>query len=98
MLGLDEKTWNLLGAMALVAVVMGLALIGGKLIAHIRRQIREEQELTSLSDLLEPLRESYEAGEIDEAEFRRIQETLARGKHIPKKPTLPGDPFRKEQW
>ncbi len=81
MLDLDEKTWNLVGGMVLIALLIGLVGLGAKWLNYYRRQILEEEPLTT-AELLEQFQKSLAEGEIDKAEFLRIQESLTKEKRL----------------
>lgn len=67
---------GLLKSALLVFFLLGAVGIGLAIISRIRRSIREPED--SPADLLSSLRDAYDAGDLDEAEFRRVRESLAR--------------------
>jgi hypothetical protein len=59
------------------AGLLALAIVIGVPIAHrIWRETHEPDDAPSNEDMLEEFRQAYEAGEMDEAEFRRVSELL----------------------
>lgn len=85
MLDLDEKTWNLISGMGMIVVAIGLMIVGAKAIIYYRRQLLEDEPL-STTELLEQFQRSLEMGEIDEVEFRRIKESLEEDQRLTTKP------------
>lgn len=62
--------------LAVVALVLVVAVIW---FYRVWSEIREEEEPDSPEEILESLREAYEAGELDEGELRRVEELLTAG-------------------
>jgi hypothetical protein len=73
---------NLLKDVVEVGGTLVLAVIGWAVIARIRRRLKEEPE-PSGGDLLSEFQKAYDAGEIDEDEFRRVRESLNRRSEVP---------------
>ena len=64
---------------ALIVLVGGLV-VGVGLAMRARREAREGVALTSEADMLSEFQRAREAGEMDEAEFRRVRDLLISGK------------------
>lgn len=57
----------------LLAIVI---VIGGAIVYRLRREVEEDDGSTTEADLLADLEQAYFAGEMEEAEFRRVTEAL----------------------
>lgn len=78
----DSKTWELLKAMLLMAVLLVIVALGIQLITIYRRRLTTRSS-DSRAEQAELFREAYEAGEIDTNEYRQIQDALDRGQAPP---------------
>ncbi|WP_152051893.1 hypothetical protein [Tautonia marina] len=78
----DSKTWELLKAMLLMAVLLVIVALGIQLITIYRRRLTTRSS-DSKAEQAELFREAYEAGEIDTNEYRQIQDALDRGQAPP---------------
>jgi len=63
-----------------VVVLVGGFFVGVALALQARREAREGVDLTSEADMLSEFQRAREAGEMDEAEFRRVRDLLISGK------------------
>ena len=61
---------------ALSALLAAVLAIGAKIIADYRREVNDPGP--SEAELLEELRAAHESGELDDEEFRRVQDVIAR--------------------
>jgi hypothetical protein len=89
---------NLMGPVALLAAVL---LIGAVAVSVIRRRMVETP--ANDYDLLSEFQAAYDAGDIDEEEYRRVRDSLIKGKggalagggvaaKVDRPPPLPGQP------
>ena len=70
---LDPTSIRLLITVAVLATVLAL---GVTIISHWRRKLNEDD--ATETDLLDHLRAAYDEGELDEEEYLRVRETIAR--------------------
>lgn len=70
-----------------VVVVVGTLLVAVIVIYRLRRDANEDLTPDSEKDLLTEFERAYAAGEMDEAEFRRVRDLLLAGK--PSGPVAP---------
>ncbi len=59
-----------------VVATVAVAGIGAAAIAYSRRVARERAESTTSLSLMEEFQRAYDAGEMDEEEFRRVRDSL----------------------
>ncbi|MEW4566337.1 hypothetical protein AB1L88_00575 [Tautonia sp. JC769] len=78
----DDKTWELLKAMFLMAIVLAIVALGIQLITVYRRRLTRPSS-DSREEQAELFREAYESGEIDTDEYRQIKDALDRGQAPP---------------
>jgi hypothetical protein len=78
----DSKTWELLKAMLLMAILLVVVALGIQLITIFRRRLTSRSS-DSRAEQAELFRGAYEAGEIDTDEYRQIQDALDRGQAPP---------------
>jgi len=70
---------NILYYTALIVLVGGF-IVGLALALRSRREAREGVDLTSEADMLTEFQRARDAGEMDDAEFRRVRDLLITGK------------------
>ena len=63
-----------------IVVLVGGIIVGVALALRARREAREGVDLTSEADMLSEFQRARDAGEMDEAEFRRVRDLLISGK------------------
>jgi len=72
--------WNsILYYSGIVILVVGF-FIGAALALRARREAREGVEITSEAEMLSEFQRARDAGEMDEAEFRRVRDLLISGR------------------
>jgi len=72
--------WNgILYYSGIVILIVGF-FVGVALALRARREAREGVDLTSESEMLSEFQRARDAGEMDEAEFRRVRDLLINGK------------------
>ncbi len=65
---------------AALIVLVGGGIIGVAMALRTRREAREGVSLTSEADMLSEFQRAHDAGEMDDAEFRRVRDLLITGK------------------
>jgi len=64
-----------------IVILVGGLIVGVALALQARREAREGVDLTSESEMLSEFQRARDAGEMDEAEFRRVRDLLISGKN-----------------
>ncbi len=65
---------------AILILVLG-SIVGMAFALRARREAREGVNLTSEADMLSEFQRAHDAGEMDEAEFRRVRDLLIAGRN-----------------
>ncbi|RUL89787.1 hypothetical protein [Tautonia sociabilis] len=74
---LDSKTQELLSAIFLMAGLLVLVALGIQVVSIYRKRLIRRADTPA--DLSDSFREAFEAGELSEEEYRRIQDAMGRG-------------------
>jgi len=72
--------WNSILYYSGIVILIGGFFVGVALALRARRDVREGVDLTSESEMLSEFQRARDAGEMDEAEFRRVRDLLISGK------------------
>jgi len=72
--------WNSILYYSAIIILVGGLIIGVILAVQARREAREGVELTSEAEMLSEFQRARDAGEMDEAEFRRVRDLLIGGR------------------
>jgi hypothetical protein len=84
----DPAIRSLMSYLPLILLTLAMA-IGIPLAYRAWREAHTEEEAVTDTDVLSGIEAAYAAGEIDEAEFRRVRELLSRPKGAEARPSRP---------
>ncbi len=73
--------WNTILYYAAIVLLIGGFLVGVAYALQARREAREGVNLTSDAEMLTEFQRARDAGELDDAEFRRVRDLLTTGKN-----------------